>query len=385
MKKQIIRLLMAVTISASLLCGCGNETVGEAVTGNAKTDVAENASDGETEAETAGEAVDEQYEAESEILWYMDEEGLKNDDMGVIIRKDNDKIQDLRMLMNVFLTVEGDVGPTNGLPAFQSIFTCSYYDGTLDDYVNDESNYVWVGSGSEGSYQPLAKAQAGNMEYAYDYAPDSHENTEFYMVKNGILLHLSCEVSDPDTFLKNLQSNNFLKQYEGTNGSLAYLASNGLYIPAMGLCFSVGAEQMDRIMIKSVDCFRADQEYYGDELSIDIDDYNMYYYSDAETALEVADNFATEEPYNKENEYSVIDEVLERNIGNTTFTGRGRDDRLGYYENGELKLFDEVDESWLFCSEDLRYVISFSYVQGDTISSGEEVTPDYFLSFIEEY
>lgn len=387
--KKFLSLALVAIISVSLLCGCGKETTGEVketVEENAATDVAENASEDEIAVETASEELDEQYEVEPEILWYMDEEGLKNDDMGVVIRKDNDKIQDLTLFISVFLTKGGDVGPTGDLSASQARLTCNYYDGTLDDYVNDEKNCVWVDDGNGGgSYEPMPKAQVGKIEYAYDHAPDSHTDTKFYIVQNGILFNLSCEVLDPVVFLEKLQNNNFLKQYEDTNEALAYLASDGLYIPAMGICFSVEDDQMDEILSKSVWCSRADQEYYGDSLSIQIDDYTMYYYSDAETALDVVDNFATEEPYNDEIEYSVIDDILERNIGNVTFTGRGRNDRSGFYLNDEFMLDDEADESWLFCSEDLRYVISFSYVQGDTLSSGEEVTPDYFLSFIEEY
>ena len=387
--KKLLSVMLAATISASLLCGCGKETVSEAensVEKNVTADTATDASEDKTAIGTSGEVTNEPYEAEPEILWYMDEEGIKNDAMGVIIRKDNDKIQDLELTMNVFLTEEGDVGATRDLPASQSILTCNYYDGTLDDYVNDEKNGVWVDDGNGmGHFEPMPTAQLGNIGYAYNHDPDSHTDTEFYMIQNGILFHLSCEVLDPASFLEMLQNKNFLKQYEGTHESLAFLASDGLYLPAMGICFSVDAEQMDKILVKTVSCSRADQEYFGDSLFIRNDDNGFSYFSNAETALDVVNNFATEEPYNEKTEYSIIDDILDRNIGNTAFTGRGRTDRSGFYINDEFVLDDETEESWLFCSENLRYVISFSYVQGDTLSSGEEVTPDYFLSFIEEY
>ena len=383
--KKLLSVMLAATISASLLCGCGKETVSEAensVEKNVAADSAADASEDKTAIGTSGEVT----EAEPEILWYMDEEGIKNDAMGVIIRKDNAKIQDLELTMNVFLTEEGDVGATRDLPASQSILTCNYYDGTLDDFLNDEKNGVWVDDGNGmGHFEPMPTAQLGNIEYAYDHDPDSHTDTEFYMIQNGILFHLSCEVLDPAVFLEMLQNKNFLKQCEDTHESLAFLASDGLYIPAMGICFSVDAEQMDKIIGKTVSCSRADQEYFGDSLFIRNDDNGFSYFSNAETALDVVNNFAAEEPYNEKTEYSIIDDILERNIGNTAFTGRGRTDRSGFYINDEFVLDDETEESWLFCSENLRYVISFSYVQGDTLSSGEDVTPDYFLSFIEAY
>ena len=387
--KKLLSVMLAATISASLLCGCGKETVSGAensVEKNVAADTAAGASEDNTAIETSGEAANKPYEAEPEILWYMDEEGIKNDAMGVIIRKDNDKIQDLALSMNVFLTEEGDVGATHELSASQSILTCNYYDGTLDDYVNDEKNYIWIDDG-DGMWhsEPMPIVQFGNIEYAYDHDPNSHTDTEFYMIQNGILFHLSCEVLDPASFLEMLQNKNFLKQCEDTHESLAFLASDGLYIPAMGICFSVDAEQMDKIIGKTVRCSRADQEYFGDSLFIRNDENDLYYFSNAETALDVVNNFATEEPYNEETEYSTIDDILERNIGNTAFTGRGRTDRSGFYINDEFVLDDEAEESWLFCSENLRYVISFSYVQGDTLSSGEDLTPDYFLSFIEAY
>ena len=108
--KKFLSLALVAIISVSLLCGCGKETTGEVketVEENAATDVAENASEDEIAVETASEDLDEQYEVEPEILWYMDEEGLKNDDMGVVIRKDNDKIQDLTLFISVFLTKGG--------------------------------------------------------------------------------------------------------------------------------------------------------------------------------------------------------------------------------------------------------------------------------------
>ena len=376
--KKVLRLALATVISASLISGCGNETISEVTETAEETaaiDAAENASENESVIDTKSEESEEQHETEPEILWYMDEEGLKNDDLGVIIRKDNKKIQDLKLSINVFLTVEGDVGPTSELSASQAILSCNYYDGTLDDYVADNQGWsVDVDGNNPRMYGPI-KAQAGDIEFAYD--PDYYLGTEFYMVQNGILFRLlyseTGDPVDPVALFEGLQNNNFLKQYESSDGILAYLAPDGLYIPAVGICFSVETEQMNEINSKWAECSRADQGDYGDGLCIYVDD-NLSYYSDAETALDVVDNFAEEEPYLEDTEYSLIGDALERSIGNATFTGWGRNERCADYRN---------DDNWLFCSEDLKYGISFSYDHGDTLSSGEEVMPDYFLSFIE--
>lgn len=145
MRKRVIAILLSVVCMLSLgACGAADsETVSqteEEVTTAEAAETNEPATEGgETENVEAAEAEEGDAEAEeaepeeSVVTWYMDEESIKSDELGMMIRKDNGVMEEMRFVQHMMVYGEGK--------GYQQLVFCEYYDGSLDNYVVQNPGY----------------------------------------------------------------------------------------------------------------------------------------------------------------------------------------------------------------------------------------------------
>ena len=98
------------------------------------TETAEDAESAETEAsereETEASETVEEPEV-SPVIWRMDEEGIKNEEFGVTLSRDNGILEKLSLKQSMMVFYEND-----GISPIQE-FNCNYYAGDLDDYITE--------------------------------------------------------------------------------------------------------------------------------------------------------------------------------------------------------------------------------------------------------
>jgi hypothetical protein len=335
MKKKLAIMVITVIMSIGLLaCGSKNSDSDAAesevvpsieISSEDKIENEETEETGETEKET-----DEQLESEAaEIVeeeeltptWYMDEEGIKNDEFGVVIRKDtlNPEYSGLGININ-----------DNG----QHVFHCYYYDGDLDSYIEEHN---------------AEKNSRGELSYAY-YVDGSGSGGTVAFVDNGIMF--SATVFDGINLDEYLD---LITSYEETDADyLAYLTDGGLYCPALGLCIGNSKDKISNI---GVNCFFGDWTEsailsISDESKTDMP---MAYMVDAENAQEVVDKYVENLLTPSEDiasEFSAFEDTVETNIGKFKYLGRGV----------KNETWDE--EEWLFYSDEATWSVSLSYKDG---------------------
>ena len=150
MRRKLLAILLS-TACVLLAAGCGaagsetaasTEEAGAAQEADIQdTEATESAETGASEGEETADS-EEQEEPDLKVIsWYMDEEGAKSDEFGMMISKDNG-IMDVTL--NQPMMVWGDSRGT------QLNFTCSYYDGSLDNYIVQNPDYE---KGMWGEYE----------------------------------------------------------------------------------------------------------------------------------------------------------------------------------------------------------------------------------------
>jgi len=202
------RLMFFATI-VLVLYGCGKKE--ERVENEKDSEVIEfTLEQGEKE-----ESVVEETEVEAEIAkeaipqWYMDEEGLKNDNLKLKIGRDGDGLSEHALV--VTLNVDsGDV-----------TFLCSYYEeADLDEYISQSNG--------------MQKGEIDNFEFAYD-------DVNFVMISNGLQVRSTYAfwgMEAGTTIEEWLRENNLFKPLDTTiKESMAYTTQDGLYCPAIGVAF----------------------------------------------------------------------------------------------------------------------------------------------------
>ncbi len=129
------------------------------------TEATESAETGAPEGEETADS-EEQEEPDLKVIsWYMDEEGAKSDELGMMISKDNG-IMDVALDQHMW--VRGDSRGT------QLNFICSYYDGSLDNYIVQNPDYE--------------KGMWGEYEYAYSEDESFSDFIGVAFVGNGVVL-----------------------------------------------------------------------------------------------------------------------------------------------------------------------------------------------------
>ena len=376
MRRKLLAILLS-TACVLLAAGCGAASSETAVPteeaeaaqedDSQSTEIAESTEPEETGATEGEETADsEEQEAVQEepdlkvISWYMDEEGAKSDEFGMMISKDNG-IMDVTL--NQHMMVWGDSRGT------QLNFTCSYYDGSLDNYIVQNPSYE--------------KGTWGEYEYAYSEDENFSDFIEVAFVGNGVALEGSFSISDlleDESIDEYLTRANVQGSDEFAQDCLAYLTEDGLYSPALGLSVTYnedGTSEYGRNEIdsQSVRCSNYSL-YSGDEISrslkISSDSYqnntDFYGIGEAESAQEALEIYVASymEPSEYTTvEYAELEGAVETSIAGHLYLGRGLSARSS---SGSMEY------RWLFCSDDIAWTIWI-----DT----EEETYESCLSVIE--
>lgn len=357
MKRKIIIMIVLAMISMGLMaCGSKGSDLGEqkektTVTyadtqpqkdGVEKEEVISQSSDATILEEWEFEAEDTEIIEQIEVkpIWYMDSEGIKNDELGVVIKKDNGALKELGL--------RETVGIAKGTARFQQHIHCYYYEGDLDAYI------------SEHSYMDMEKGKIRDFDYAY-----SENSNEMVLAGNGIIISAhpndSTFLDENESISDYLNRIDLFKPYdESITDYLAYITEDGLYCPALGIKLACD-EGENKIWRVGVSCKFADDYGYG----LNIQDESMtamgtmIYMVDTENAREVVDKYvenAIEPNEYITNEYSAIEDTVEINLGRCKYLGRGV---IGQHNGSDRK-----HEDWLFYSDDVTWSITVGYYAG---------------------
>ena len=320
----------------------GEEAQEEQEADDQSTEAAESGENGTAEGEEA-EASEAQEEPDHKVIsWYMDEEGIKSDELGMMISRDNG-IMDVAL--NQHMMVWG------GGTGTQLNFRCSYYDGSLNNYIVQNSGYK--------------KGTWGEGEYAYQ---ENGSLVGVAFVENGVALEGSFFIDD---LLEDESLNEYLTRAnvqacdEFAQDCLVYLTAEGLYCPALGLSVTYNeegtSEYGNEIDSQSVRCSNYSL-YSGDDISRSLDISSDSYQNNtglngigkaesAQEALEIYVASCLEPDEYKTVEYTELEGTQETTIAGHPYLGRGlssrwKDDAIG-----------SVDYKWLFCSDDVPWTI----------------------------
>lgn len=354
------RRLLAVVLSAAcvlLAAACGaagsetaapteeaaQEEAGAAQEADAQgAEAAENAESVETEASEGEETETSEMEEEPEdspAIWRMDEEGIKNEEFGVMLSRDNGILEELSLKQSMMVFYEDD-----GISPIQE-FNCYYYAGDLDDYIAE----------NEGA----EKGMLGN-ECAYAY--QTYDNDiKFAFVENGMILSMYVSFYTGAEAKENVDINDYLAAAnlqpckEFTQDCLAYITEEGLYCPALGVAviYEEGKNEING------------QYAY---LSSETEDFKFLQLSSSRgggSAQEIVDNYAKNSVNDNTEE---LDGTVETTIAGYQYLGRG----VIYHDPWA----DEDNrEKWEFISDDVKWSIDFWCT--------EEEGYETYLSFIE--
>ena len=355
-RKKVIMIALTMISMGLIACGSKDSALGEkkeetTVTssdtqpqedGMEKEEVISQSNDAAILGEIESKAEDSEIIEQEEVkpTWYMDSEGVKNDEVGIVIKKDNSALKELGL--------RETVGIANGTARFQQPILCYYYEGDLDTYI------------SEHSYMDMEKGKIRDFDYAY-----SENSNEIVLVGNGIIISAhpndSIFLDENESINDCLNRIDLIKAYdESIADYLAYITEDGLYCPALGIKLAC-VEGENEIWRVGVSCRFADDYGYG----LNIQDESMtamgtsIYMVDTENAREVVDKYvenAIEPNEYKTNEYSAIEETVEINLGRCKYLGRG--------VIGQSNGSDRKKEDWLFYSDDATWSITVGYFAG---------------------
>lgn len=319
-----------------------NEEVEEAQLSDA---VSETVSEEETE-QTMPEAESvEEVKEETKISWYMDEEGLKNEDIGVVIKRDNGIFEKIELLENVGIYTPSETGM--GGTTRQNVFKCSYYDGEFDTYISEKG---------------MEKGTVNGVDYAYK---ESEYDVEIAIAGNGIVIYSSFYTSDfedGENVNDYLGRIDFIKPCDNfSKDCLAYITEDGLYCPVLGISLScAGTEHCMNVI--SVSCAKND---YTATISMNDESFEgmgtMFYLVDTNNAQEVVDKYVEETVQPAQDgmrEIVAIDGTVEVKIGRCNYLGRGV---VLDYDGTNV-------DWWLFYSDDTTWSIDCDYDEQDGIS-----------------
>lgn len=357
MKKKLVITMMMAIISVSILA-CGskaadlstdNEVAEESPT---PEQISEDLPDSNVKSvdsveETAN--IEDTEQKEYAPTWYMDSEGIKNNELGVMIRKDKVALGELGFFVNYWIGTE------------QQVFMCSYYEGDLDSYIAEASGMEEIS---------IEKHEINGVSFAYKEVHwfEGEGQKAIAFVGNGIIVYtdfydLSEDIDNYFNRINLVQACN-----ENTMDCLAYIADDGIHCPALGIHFSCD-ENENVINSMGVNCgwpSRSDQSYrhisISDESKIvdGMGNPSMFYMVDTKNAQEVVDKYVEESMKPNEYrtiEYSAIEGTAEVDLGKCKYLGRGL---VGQYEWS-----DDKEVEWLFYSDETTWSISFNGAEGD--------------------
>ncbi|MCM1126899.1 MAG: hypothetical protein NC429_10555 [Lachnospiraceae bacterium] len=327
MKRKLALSIIAIIISVGLMaCGSNNsdspaqiETVAqeEPELENAEEEKAEPAEVSEESSPEPAEEEPEVIEEEADVpYWYMDSEGIKNEELGIVIKKD------VAVTYNFTLETEIQIQSLNDNRISVGNFSCGYYEGDLDTYISEifSKDAYW-----RGAYDEIKKGKIGDIDYAY--TEGGSVRMKILLVSNGIVFSavLPADFGSAEEQLKRILGS------ENEINSLAFITDDGFHIPALGIVIAYDSrskEFEDWIFVSGIN--------EGITLRIEkVEDAWEKVDSDLQGA--VSDGYA-------------IEEMPEINIGKYQYSRRGYAPRDNWYW-------------WYFTSDNMKYYIE---LYGDT-------------------
>ncbi|MGN0376825.1 MAG: hypothetical protein ACI4ED_04245 [Suilimivivens sp.] len=347
MQKKLILMLSVAVISLGLLaCGSQNSDTSETMEA-AATSIPEAVTDESDKTTEVSEETGNKPEVENtEVVeqeknmptWYMDSEGIKSDELGIMIRKDSADWS--RFGFSGSLT--NSFSDNNATKYVNFNFECNYYEGDLDSYISEQKG--------------MEKGTLENVAYAVREPSETNTVREVAFVGNGIALSITLFDYNIEDIWKN-----GLNFYEEDNADyLAYIRDETLYCPAIGIKFSGVKDDIvsNRIGISCSNAkYTENSSYEGGYIEI----YNENStFSNGNNAEEKLDDYV-----NQRVDYGdfAIEETIEKNLGNYKFLGRGCSSEYG-------------SATWLFLSDESTYNITIWYT--------EEYKLEDYISIIEE-
>lgn len=299
----------------------------------------------ETSTEAVAEESDNGKQDSGEVVWYMDSEGLKSDELGIIIRKDSNAREHVLGLVK---DLQGDVR-----------VYCDYYDGDIDAYISeytgdiDNTSEFPIGYGPYmclftntyylGDYD-MQKASVDDVEYAY-ILDDDHAFAVF--VGNGIAVSVSIRLEANETIedcMNRIWNEAIGLCDEFDMDCMAYMADDGIYCPALGMKFT------GRFKGKQAICFK--ESLYGEE----------------EECIEFQNSLPRDIGDDVQDAKDAVEKCVESAIAGFDDTLAGETEtrdfgKCTYYEKGYT-----ITSEWgfgnghtYFCSDDTEWFIDFRY------------------------
>lgn len=340
MKKRLVMILAMFAVSGSLLaCGSQSTDVQETVevVVEEATPMPEEVVSPETEIEKSKEVekevevVEEVVEEPVEVVptWYMNEEGIVNEELGVMIRRDSAEWSEFGF--------SGSYAVNISKRELRNVtFSCYYYEGDIDSYISE--------------HEGTKKRTLENLVCAVEEANEYGAGGMVAFVGNGVVISVDLRDYKIEEIFDTRFKNGLESCEEEQTSYLAYIKDNVLYCPSLGIKLS-GAE---------------DEPIYDNYVLVDCVDgggsIHMYSESYGGTAEDRINEYVTS---NLEflGEGSAIEENVDRKFGNYKFIGRGYSAKYD-------------DKSWMFASDEIPYEIRIWYI--------EEYELDKYLSLIEE-
>ena len=328
-KRKWVLVLIGILVFAVGLAGCGSkETVNvaeteeqslvEEVPESVEDVVVETIVEESSEEETAEEVVEEIVVPQ----WYLDEEGLKNDELNLLVRKSAEGVSDHQL--DVTLVVDG-----MDLP-----FYCTYSDSNLDEYISQRED--------------MQKGQIENIEFAYD-------SQDIVFIGNGLEIRSSYAwwgVEEGTNIADWLEEKNIVKIMEDPlKECMVYSTKNGLYCPAMGISICKEGAVDGTSAIGATYWYELGDVYSSVTISNKVD---RSVIGDASNTQEAVENL---KGYFGDDGLTWIDSNIEVNLGNEKLIGSG-------FDRGDTCIF-------FMYPENLEYDI-------DVWASNEQVCVDGF-------
>ena len=295
------------------------------------TAISEENTENHTESKAEDIEIIEQEEFDS--IWYMDFEGIKNDELGVIIKKGN---------------AESGVFSLNNsnMYNFSEQLECRYYDGNLDSYLATHSRYR-----IDMDKDVVEKGRIEDVDYSYS-------GGYITFAGNGIVISAALDPSDREneSFDDYLNRIDLVKSCDESDlNCLAYITLDGLYCPALGIKLSY-ADSATSTNVISV---------WGQIEGASIKMLDERYYVPYPKKTQV--NKYVERQIKQDETYSAIEGNVEINIGKYNYLGRGIINQISSMQE------------WYFYSDETKWSVSVTSY-GDTNTSNYEE----YIGIIEE-
>lgn len=304
--------------------------------------------------------------------WYMDSEGVKNNEFGVMVSKDDARLDSVSLAVNfgIYTPHSTDDGGSYS----QQVFSCNYYDGDLDNYISEKNAYydqltpdvaeLYYGSDYDKVIEERKwrKENLNGIDFAYSVDRDNNQ-AQMVFIGNGIIVS-SNDFELNEDMKDYLDRINLIKPYSGSfTDYIAYQANDGLYCPALGIEFTCDMSENG--------IFGMGLNYYFEDYSASIhmsdEKFTEFgttaYFVDAESAQEVVDNYvkiSIEPSEDKTTEATALEGTQEINIGKYKFLGRGVLEKYEWDDSGTQT------EAWFFYSDDTTWSVSIDYYEGGT-------------------